>query len=430
VQKWEGETNNIMIMKKYMYFILIGIPLVIAPFTSDYFYLPKLLVLYFIVTLLIVIHFFSLKKKKFDNDLITKVLIIYLGILVVSTLFSTDPFTSLYGKFRRQEGLFALISYALVFLFSKTYFIEDKQLDRFLNTSMVVVALYGLSQYFGFDPIPRDEIRMGWTTRAFSTIGNPNFLGSYLVLMLPIPILRFLEKGSKYHLLVASFVFSCLIVTFTRSAQLGFLVIFLLVAFSIIRNKLLLKRFIILSTLLVVLTLGFNEHSQGMVLGRFLSIGRDVQTVIDQDEGFEKAGSIRIYIWTRSLALVIDRPLLGYGLEALEMNFVNRYRDEMIEQYGVIYLVDKVHNEYLHIAVSSGILSLIAYLVFISLVVKKGIKMIKINRSYLPYFIAVIAYLVQAFFNISVVSVAYIFWLYLGIISNENVFTNEIDHNT
>lgn len=418
-----------MQVKKYLYFILIAIPLIIVPFTKDYFYLPKLLILYVAVTMMIINQYLSSNRKKISVDLITKILFVYLIIVLISTLFSTDPFISFYGKFRRHEGLFALTAYALIFLFTKTYFKENGQLNNALHISMVMISFYGLLQYFGFDPIPRDEIRIDWTARAFSTMGNPNFLGSYLVLMIPIPILGYLDKGSKYSLLVASIVFSSLLVTFTRSAQLSFLFIILLIVLYVIRSKLQFKRFIIIATLFGALTIGFNEHSKGMIFGRFVSIGKDVQTVIEQNEGFEKAGSLRIYIWTRSLALALERPLLGYGLETLEDHFVERYQDEMLSNFRLIYLVDKAHNEYLHIAVSTGVISLIAYIMFLSLCIKKGIQLIKINRRYLPYFIAVIAYLIQAFFNISVVSVAYIFWLFLGIISNENIFDQEINHN-
>ena len=97
----------------------------------------------------------------------------------------------------------------------------------------------------------------------------------------------------------------------------------------------------------------------------------------------------------------------------------------MIEMYGNVYHVDRAHNEYLHIAVSSGIPALISYLVFTFLCLKKGFKLMKKDVRYLPYFTALSAYLVQAFFNISIVSVAYIFWIFLGINTNEDLFKED-----
>jgi putative inorganic carbon (HCO3(-)) transporter len=147
--------------------------------------------------------------------------------------------------------------------------------------------------------------------------------------------------------------------------------------------------------------------------------------LLDREEGYEKAGANRVYIWLRTIDLIKESPWVGYGLENLESVFVEKYSEEMMEIYGKIYLVDRAHNEYLHIAVSSGIPALIAYLIFIVLCLKKGYELTKRDIRYLPYFTAISAYLVQAFFNISVVSVAYIFWIFLGVITNENVFEDE-----
>jgi len=41
------------------------------------------------------------------------------------------------------------------------------------------------------------------------------------------------------------------------------------------------------------------------------------------------------------------------------------------------------------------------------------------DEMLLPVYAAVVGYLVQAFFNISVVSVAYLFWIYMGFLVNE-----------
>jgi len=79
--------------------------------------------------------------------------------------------------------------------------------------------------------------------------------------------------------------------------------------------------------------------------------------------------------------------------------------------------VDKAHNEFLHIAVSSGIPSLVAYLLFILLVIIYYLKSHTDSTLTIPLFTAVMGYLAQAFFNISVVSVAFIFWAYLGLLT-------------
>ena len=286
----------------------------------------------------------------------------------------------------------------------------------------MIVSIYGICQYFGLDPIPRDEIRLNWVGNAFSTMGNPNFLGSFLVLMLPLQLFRFLNESKRRYLLVSTLIYLCLLLTFTRSAQLGFIVILLIVTFYVVKRKNLWKNYLVLAVVFVAITVFVNQYSNGNLLGRFMSIGKEAQVLLEKEEGYEKAGANRIYIWLRTIDLVKESPWVGYGLENLEEVFVENFEDEMIEKYGVIFLVDRAHNEYLHIAVSSGIPALIVYLIFLLLCLKKGFDLVRKDMRYLPIFTAVLAYLVQAFFNISVVSVAYIFWIFLGAISSETVF--------
>ena len=190
----------------------------------------------------------------------------------------------------------------------------------------------------------------------------------------------------------------------------------------IIHNKHLRRRFFVVCLLFLSISFLVNMQSNGRLYGRFLSIGQDAHTLATREEGYEKAGANRVYIWSRTLGLVKERPWIGYGLETLDSVFVDKYEDEMIRIYNVVYSVDRAHNEFLHIAVSTGVPSLFAYIAFLFSCLKKGIKLNSAKSAYLPYLTAVAAYITQAFFNISVVSVAYIFWIFLGVISNGSIF--------
>ena len=66
---------------------------------------------------------------------------------------------AIWGKFRRQEGLYTVVTYALLFLFSRAYFRENNELVNIMSITAVLVSVYGIFQYYGIDPIPRDEIR-------------------------------------------------------------------------------------------------------------------------------------------------------------------------------------------------------------------------------------------------------------------------------
>lgn len=167
---------------------------------------------------------------------------------------------------------------------------------------------------------------------------------------------------------------------------------------------------------MAAITILFNLFNNNVFLGRFLSIFSDMNKVITQDSKMEGAGSSRIFIWTRVIALIKEKPVWGVGLETLGEAFSNNFKNDIVNYFGRAMTVDKAHNEYLHIAVSTGIPSLIAYLAFLSNVLLKGFKQIKNNHFILPLFCSVIGYLSQAFFSISVVSVAPVFWIFLGIL--------------
>ena len=95
---------------------------------------------------------------------------------------------------------------------------------------------------------------------------------------------------------------------------------------------------------------------------------------------------------------------------------MERYNLDSIQAFGRVMIADKAHNEYLHLAVTSGIPSLIAYVAFL---IKTAV--VNFNQLDKPVMFilacAIFGYCVQAFFNISVVSVAYIFWVYLGLLN-------------
>lgn len=138
--------------------------------------------------------------------------------------------------------------------------------------------------------------------------------------------------------------------------------------------------------------------------------------------GKERLGSARGYIWSRTLPLIKERPLLGYGPDAFA--FVFPQNDLLGKWYAYEtpnMTVDKPHNLYLQIAVNQGLIALIAFLVLIGAYVVNAMKAYAFRKYYttkdivgIALFLAVIGYLGAGMFNDSVVSVAPIFWVILG----------------
>lgn len=140
--------------------------------------------------------------------------------------------------------------------------------------------------------------------------------------------------------------------------------------------------------------------------------------------GQEKLGSARGYIWSRTLPLLSKAWIFGYGADSFLAVFPQG--DIYAKQYAydsLWMLVDKPHNGYLQIAVNFGLLSLLLFVLLLMSLAVGFFK--KMRRFEVPWtnedvfaiacFMAVIAYLGAAWFNDSVLSVAPIFWVLLGL---------------
>jgi putative inorganic carbon (HCO3(-)) transporter len=164
----------------------------------------------------------------------------------------------------------------------------------------------------------------------------------------------------------------------------------------------------------------YNFNTEGSFIDRFLSITKDANEFLTDSERSDYTGAHRGFIWKRVVELIKARPLTGYGLENLGEAFQKYYTQDMIEFWGEVRYPDKAHNEYLHIAVTTGIPSLLVYLTLISQIILKGLTRLKNCKIMLLLLSSVIGYMTAAFFNISVVSVAYVYWIFLGLLAGNN----------
>jgi len=138
-------------------------------------------------------------------------------------------------------------------------------------------------------------------------------------------------------------------------------------------------------------------------------------------EGYERIGSGRGYIWSRSIPLLRETLIIGHGPDTYAMYFPHEDAAGMRIHMSRIGIVDKPHNMYLQKAINTGVLSLIALLVLWggyllqSLIIYKNANLDDWRvRGGIAVAAAVAAYLATGFFNDSVVSVAPVFWILLG----------------
>ncbi|MCR5205914.1 MAG: O-antigen ligase family protein [Lachnospiraceae bacterium] len=157
---------------------------------------------------------------------------------------------------------------------------------------------------------------------------------------------------------------------------------------------------------------------------------------VESLNNYSKAFSNRGFIWSRTIPLLKDNLILGTGPDTFILAFPN---DDYVAMsnggYSTEYIT-KPHNMYLQIAVQTGVLSLICFLVFYFWYFITSVRLYrKSDKSkYLPMvgigiLCGTFGYMVVGIINDSMVVIAPIFWAMIGIglainhmIKRDNIF--------
>lgn len=161
---------------------------------------------------------------------------------LLSALFSLNLYNSLNGEYQRRMGLYTIINCLVLYFIAVNNFRGEKigRLIISIVISASIVAIFGICQHFGV-------LLFKWTifpqNQVFSTLGNPVFLAGFLVMVLPLPLSKFLEvKGITKAFYALSFllIYTALLFTYCRGAYLAFL------GSILVKKKLLKVRFLCL----------------------------------------------------------------------------------------------------------------------------------------------------------------------------------------
>src|SRR5512135_567894 len=75
-------------------------------------------------------------------------------VYIIATIFSVAPVVSLWGSYQRMQGAYTTFSYITIFLIAAACLRTRAQLDRFINTAIVVsfpISFYGILQHYKLD---------------------------------------------------------------------------------------------------------------------------------------------------------------------------------------------------------------------------------------------------------------------------------------
>jgi putative inorganic carbon (HCO3(-)) transporter len=299
----------------------------------------------------------------------------------------------------------------------------------------LIIIVYGFCQFIGFDFLEWSE-PPSQTFRIFSTIGQPNFLGSWLLLSLPIIVYFFIcslfklkkDRGVKQQIktgLITGLFFSAifsLALTQSRGAWVGLFFAFFF--FSIVYNFLQKQKR--LAWLLLIL------FSLVLIFGTYVNLSPYQLRTESQSDFFllnrlqglinlkdSATAQVRLGDWRSAGDLIKQRPWLGYGPETQFLLFPQYYRPESALWEKINAFTDRAHNDFLDTLLTSGIFGLISYLFLIGFVFWQGLKYLfkeKFELSLLLLLTGVFGYLISLQFSFHVVPLALYFWGYLALI--------------
>lgn len=137
---------------------------------------------------------------------------------------------------------------------------------------------------------------------------------------------------------------------------------------------------------------------------------------------FYQVGSSRGYIWSKAVDVIRNHPLLGTGPDSFGLYFPNTDYINM-RYYGFDnQIVSKPHNLYLQIASQTGIPSLFAFLAFyLYYMICMSKTILKAPKNSYTQFISIgllsgtFGYMISGLANDSHVSVAPLYWCFIGI---------------
>ncbi len=195
--------------------------------------------------------------------------------------------------------------------------------------------------------------------RIFATFTHPNIYAFYLTMLLPMAIVLFLRASARAERIFLGWLIAAmglsLILTFTRGAWISFTCAIITIGF--LRSK---KAAIAVTLALIVMALLMPS-----VALRFSDLSGSTYDGTDSLRW-------RLNLWRQTFSYFSSRPVFGYGLGSFYA-----LSSAASREYA------PAHNDYLKLALETGIAGLGAYIILLFLLTRNAFSLLKKLR--LPY---------------------------------------------
>jgi putative inorganic carbon (HCO3(-)) transporter len=341
-------------------------------------------------------------------------IILFVAVLILSTLFGADISRSFWSKYERMTGLLMWFHLLAFFLVISSTFKKESDWFKIFGVSIFAAILVSLiSLIVKANPSAAGMLA---ASRGGATIGNSSFMGTYLLFNLFLALYLILKTtgGLRIYSGISLVIISlALFLSDARAAILsvlgGLVLLFLLWLIFYQKGSL---KFAGISLLLIfaIGVLGlmyFSSQPGSFVYQKFVQM----------------ASKSRLVVWEIAWKGFLEKPWLGWGPENFELAFTKYFDPRLgLPEYGGEVWFDKAHNIVMDTLVATGIIGFLTYLgIFLAsfYILWKKFFQKRFNFCLTSIFsVTLISYSVQNLTVFDMVNSYLIFFLVLGFIGS------------
>lgn len=427
--------------------LLVAVPVVFDSTTADVFNLTKFTIVLIgslVLAFLVIGDRIQHGHRFLWRNGLQWPLLAFLAWTLVATLANPSIRVGLVGFYKSYDGFISHLAFVFLF-FTIVHVVTINDIRPILSVLFLgaggLVVLYGIAQIHDltFQEATWDWVEWGSSPGGFSAIwsglGNPNHLGGFLAMLLPIGLVLLLSSQSLKLRAVTGVVVvaSILEIVLTTNRGAWFAVIvsvpFLLVL--LIHDARSLPR---LSIPIVGVVL-VGVIAAALLLGPRRDISEIVGSIFESGERSTLA--LRFELWGSGLEMASDRPVVGFGPDAYRFNFPRYQSEQFVEWEGPTAPANGPHNIFVNYLVTEGVPGLFAFLAVVAFAALRTFAAFKRIRAMEERSSAgeltslrdsrlmlagvsagVLAYLIQASFNVQQIALSFLFWSLLALVTS------------
>lgn len=385
---------------------------------------------------------YHIKNKNFKLNKLDFLFVFFIIYCIIATIFSTNTEYSIYGKGIRSEGLITIIFYFLIYLLAKNT-VTKKNIIDIIN----VIFIFGILQVIMGILQSYIKYNAFFDEMAYGYVSNPNMYGLLMGMLATISLSLYLNtneetnKYKKYYLICSILFYIGVILSESAGPFFMFILTFIIQFIYYLVKKVKIKKLLYILAIIIVLfpVIQFsnkyvneqyykNDEYKKIVNPDYTKLYTEVKNIFSMilpkntiaennniSDVSNKYMGGRPTLWKLSFNEGIANWKNGVGLDCLEIITFDK---------GQLKILDKAHNQYIDIFVSTGLFGLITYLLFIIGLFILGIRQKDpILRS---LWFGFIYYSIEIFGNISTPFAAVYYYIIIGLI----VGLSNKKHNT